>query len=123
VEIRLLASDGFHTAISETVAVEIPKRPASVSILSPRENETLVEGFPMRLYGAATLSSGEPAPDNKARWLVDGTEIAKGLDVFTTAPKAGDHRLTLMIDLKGEEAEQIIKFKTIKGPEERDQNR
>ena len=119
IEIRLLVSDGFYTVTSERAKIEIPKRPASVSILSPRENQTLVEGFPMRLYGAATLSSGEPAPDQSARWLIDGKEIAKGLDVFTTAPKAGEHRLTLSINVKGEEGEASTKFITIKGPDER----
>ena len=119
--IRLLVSDGFHTAVSDNVSVEIPKRPISVSILSPRENTTLVEGFPMRLYGAATLSNGDPAPEEKVRWLIDGNEVGKNLDIFIAAPKAGDHRLTLSVKVKSEEGEQTIRFTTIKGPDERKQ--
>ena len=122
VVIRLLVSNGFHTAVSNAVEVKIPKRPASVSILSPRENQTMVEGFPMRLYGAATLSNGEPAPERNVEWQIDGKAIPGGLDVFVTAPKAGDHRLTLAVNVKGEEAQVTVKFTTIKGPDERKQN-
>ena len=120
IEIRMLVSDGFYTVVSERAGVEIPKRPASVSILSPRENQTLVEGFSKRLYGAATLSNEEPAPEKNVRWLIDGKEVAKGLDVFVPAPKAGEHRLTLAVNVKGEEGEQTIKFNTIKGPSDRE---
>jgi Peptidase M66 len=123
VAIRLLVSDGFHTATSKNVAVEIPKRPASVSILSPRENQAMLAGFPMRLYGAATLSNGELAPERNARWLMDGKAIAENLDAFITAPNAGEHRLTLIVSAKGEETEQTIRFRTIKVPDEHEQNK
>jgi hypothetical protein len=121
--LRLLASDGFHTAESKRVTVEIPQRPPAVSILTPRDGQTLIAGSPMRLAGAATLSSGEPAAGESARWLIDGKGAAAGLEAFITAPPAGEHRLTLLVTEQGERGEESIRFKTVKVPDERKQSK
>lgn len=121
--LRLLASDGFHTAESRRVTVEIPQRPPAVSILTPRDGQTLVAGAPMRLAGAATLANGAAASGESARWLIDGKGAAEGLDTFVTAPAAGEHRLTLLVTDEGGRGEESIRFRTVKLPDERKQSK
>lgn len=123
VALRLLVSDGFHTAVSRLVTVTIPDRPPSVSVMSPREGQTFVAGEAMRMWGAVSYGDGESVEVKSARWLVDGKEVATGLDVFVTAPPAGDHRLTLAVIAKGAKADQTVKFKTIRVTDEREERR
>jgi len=112
--LRLLASNGFHTAESKGVTVQVPKRAPAVSILSPRDGQTLVVGNPIRLWGAATNDQGGPVSDARAQWVLDGNVAGKGFDVFTTAPPAGEHRLTLVVTSDGKRTEQHVKFKTVR---------
>ena len=51
VAVRLLASDGFSTTVSEHVHIDVPSRGPVVSIMHPREGQTLMAGQPMRLLG------------------------------------------------------------------------
>ncbi|MDQ3669004.1 MAG: hypothetical protein M3377_01795 [Actinomycetota bacterium] len=122
VAIRLLVSDGFHTAISRLLNVTVPRRPAEASILSPREGQTFASRSPMRLWAAATGAHGEPVPDDAARWVVDREEIATGFDSFVEAPKPGKHRATLTVKTREGSAETSVTFTTVELLEERDQD-
>jgi hypothetical protein len=51
----------------------------------------------MRLWGTATGDDGEPVAGDRARWLIDRKEVANGLDAFVEAPRAGNHRVTLLV--------------------------
>jgi hypothetical protein len=113
VQLRLLASDGFHTAVSEEVTVEIPRRAPEVSILTPREGQTFLVGGTIRLWGAATRSSGEAVPDENARWFLNGEELQPGFDIFIDAPEAGEHHLTLVASADRSTAEASVEFRTI----------
>jgi hypothetical protein len=123
VAIRLLASDGFHTAASKPVVVTIPPRPPAVSIMSPRDGQTLVAGQTMRIWGAVSDGTGEELEVKSARWLLDGKEVAKGLDEFVIAPRAGTHRLTLSVMTEEGKTDQTIRFKTVSVPDEREGDR
>jgi hypothetical protein len=91
----LLASDGFHTDSAQT-GVDVPDRQPDVSILAPRDGQTLAADGAMRLWGAATHpGTGEHA--HEARWLIDGEPVAEGLDAFVTAPPPGEHLLELVV--------------------------
>jgi hypothetical protein len=92
--LRLLVGDGFHTSVSRQVRLRVPDRGPDVSILTPRDGETLVAGMPMRLYGTAT-DPRDPEREHAARWTIDRKEAARGLDAFVTAPPAGRHTLEL----------------------------
>ena len=94
--LRLLAGDGFQTSASRRVRVTVPDRGPEVSILAPRDGETLVAGNAMRLYGATT-GVGSPTEEQPTRWLIDGKEVAKGIDVYVAAPEAGRHTLELRV--------------------------
>ena len=88
VSIRVLVSDGFHTATSRTVSVAIKARPPELSILSPRDGNTFAAGAPMRLWGMTSDAAEDSSDDDSTIWEVDGKEVATGLDAFVTAPEA-----------------------------------
>jgi hypothetical protein len=120
VAIRLLVSDGFHTAVSRLLNVTVPRRPPEASILSPREGQVFVSQGPMRLSGVATDTRGQPVPDEAARWVVDD-EVTTGLDAFIEAPKPGDHRAVLTVKTREGTSETSVAFTTVELPEERDE--
>jgi hypothetical protein len=122
VGIRLLVSDGFHTAVSRVLYVTVPRRPPEASVLSPRDGQTFVWPGPMRLWGVANEARGQPAPDEAARWVIDGDEIATGLDAFVEAPKPGKHRATLTVQTREGKVETSVAFTTVELPEERDED-
>ncbi len=122
VAIRLLVSDGFHTAISRLLNVTVPRRPPEASILSPRDGQTFVSQSPMRLWGAATDARDGPVPDEAARWVLDDREIATGFDAFVEAPKPGNHRATLTVKTREGSVKATVAFTTVELPEERDED-
>lgn len=93
-QLRLFGSD-FFTAASEVAAVEISERALDLSILTPCAGQTLVAGEMMRLWGGAHSERPTEKEEQKAVWFLDGKQVAKDLDVFLPAPKAGEHKLTL----------------------------
>ncbi|MET1001207.1 MAG: hypothetical protein ABWZ15_05300, partial [Acidimicrobiia bacterium] len=121
VAIRLLLSDGFRTAISKQLTVTVPRRPPEASILSPRDGQTFIAQNPMRLWGAASDSRGEPLADDAARWSIDGEEVATGFDAFREAPQPGQHTATLVVSAGDGNTEISVRFVTVELPEERDE--
>jgi hypothetical protein len=115
--VQLLAHDGFSTAVSESVAIEIPARPPSVAILHPQDGRTLQAGGTLRLWGAATSGAGEPVNPERTRWLIDGQEVARGLDAWVVAPPEGDHECTLVVE-DGEPVTRTSRFRTVGPPPE-----
>jgi hypothetical protein len=122
VAIRLLVSDGFLTTTSRVLSVTVPPRPPEAGILSPREGQTFVAGSPMRLWGAADSTSGEPVPDEAAAWVVDDDEIATGFDAFVEAPEPGNHQAVLTVKTRDGSVETSVAFITVELPEERDED-
>ncbi|MGH2429911.1 MAG: hypothetical protein ACRDGV_13705 [Candidatus Limnocylindria bacterium] len=122
VAVRLLVSDGFYTAVSRSITVTVPRRPPDASILTPREGQIFVGGSPMRLWGAATTSGGEPIEDEQARWAIDGREVATGLDAFVEAPKPGEHRATFSVTTREGKVDETVSFTTVELLEERDED-
>jgi hypothetical protein len=115
--VRMLASDGFFTVESEPVAVSIPGRPPVVSIFNPRNGQRLVAGRPIRLWGAVSTVTGDPVKVQRAVWILDGENVAEGLDVFVELPPEGEHRLTLAIEVDKERTERAVRFRTVAVPD------
>lgn len=118
VALRLLASDGFSTTVSEHVHIDIPSRGPVVSIMHPREGQTFMAGQPMRLLGMVSDATGEEVEVKEVRWHLDRRDVSTNLDDFVSAPPAGDHKLTLMVALDDDKAEVSLHFKTISAPDE-----
>ncbi len=118
VMLRLLASDGFHTAVSEPVVLKVPEQPPAVSIMSPRQGQTMIAGSTMRLWGAVAAADGTPVEVEKSQWLLDGKPVAEStLDTFIAAPEAGEHKLALVVYGQGGEAAATVSFVTVGVPE------
>ena len=67
----------------------------------------------MRLWGAASLDSGEAAPEESAHWLLDGEKVAEGFDAFVEAPAPGTHKLALVASEGRRKSERALEFETI----------
>jgi hypothetical protein len=113
VTLRLLASDGFDTEISTHVDVQLPRRPPAVSILAPTKDEVLLAGGTLRLWGAVTVDGRPSVAVEEARWLLDGEQIAEGLDAFRRAPSAGEHILELRVTADALEGSVAHGFVTV----------
>jgi hypothetical protein len=111
--LRLMLDDGFDTAESTPITVELPWREPTVTILTPHDGQTLLSDFPMRLWAAASSQHGTELNAQRIHWLLDGKMIAEDLDSFAIGPAPGQHRLTLVISLNEHEIERTIEFKTI----------
>jgi peptidase M66-like protein len=88
--IQVVAHDGFFSTASEPVRVTIPERAPHAAILHPVDGATYRAGRTVRLLAAAEEGAGE------ATWLVDGKEVARGLDAFT-ALEAGKRKISLRL--------------------------
>jgi len=111
--LRLLAGDGFHTAVSKRVRVRVPDRGPEVAILAPRDGQTLVAEQPMRLWAAVTDPRDPEAKPPDARWVLDKKPVAKGIDAFVTAPRPGRHRLELAVGAGRKGSRVSVDFVTI----------
>jgi hypothetical protein len=120
--VRVLGSDGFSTALSKPVGVELSEGLFAASILSPREGETLQAGAPMRLWAAVSTGHEEEDPEVKAVWEMDGQGVAEGLDAFVEAPPEGDHKLMLVVYRGNQRGEVVTSFRTVHIPSEDDLN-
>jgi hypothetical protein len=118
IQVRLLAGNGFHTVVSKSIEVRVPDRPPLVSILRPGDGQVLIAGQSMRLWAVVSTPAGEALDIKRAVWTVDGKEAGTGLDVFVPAPPQGEHRLTLIVDTTGKQAEKTIRFATFEVPKE-----
>ncbi|MEN4041589.1 MAG: hypothetical protein ROW39_04515 [Anaerolineaceae bacterium] len=120
--VRVLGSDGFSTAMSKPVSVELPEGPLAVSIMMPRQDQTLQAGAPMRLWGVVSSGREDEPGEVRARWELDGVSVAEGLDVFIEAPREGDHKLVLAAYVGNQRGEAAISFRTVHVPSEDELN-
>lgn len=110
--LRLLAHDGFYTATSEPLAIELPDRAPEVAILHPRQGQTLSVDHAMQLAGSATDTSGMPIGSEALAWTLDGVAAGRGREVWSKAPAEGEHELVLAVRSGGLESKAVVRFKT-----------
>ena len=96
--LQVVAHDGFFSAYSEPVPIQIPDRAAVVSILHPVDGHTYTSGQTLRLWGATTPSIEDS--NVTAVWTDGRKEIATGLDDWATL-EPGEHTLTLRVGGRG----------------------
>jgi hypothetical protein len=113
VYLRMLASDGFYTAISAPVSVRIPARIPSSAILYPTKHTKILVDSPMHLWGICTDSTGKSADVQSVTWLIDNKRVATGFDVFVKAPLEGKHRCTLRVISNRKTIEQTTSFNVV----------
>lgn len=115
--LRVLVNDGFHTAVSEPVVVEVPGCGPMAAILHPDDRGIYGAGSTLRLLGTVMDASGAPIPDAWCRWVLDGKEVAQGLDEWIPAPGVGDHKLVLVARTEQGETEAAVRFRCEVGPD------
>jgi hypothetical protein len=117
IRLRMLANDGFYTAISHTVSINISDRSPIATILYPLNNIKIPIKSTMRLWGVCTDSSGKPVDPKSVTWLIDKKEVAAGFDVIVRAPATeGKYRCTLKVVVNHNTIEQTIQFRTVATP-------
>lgn len=97
VQLRLLAHDGFSTAISRTVKAEIPRLPSHPAILYPVDGARLHATVPVEATGSAVDQAGFPIEDERLAWLLDGAVVGRGR-AATLRAIPGRHDLQLVVD-------------------------
>jgi hypothetical protein len=109
--VRALLHDGFDTTAARPTTVRIKQQPPEVVVQSPKDGEMVLTGSPLRLWGAAMQQDGSPLQDEEsARWLLDGEEVGRGLDVWLDAPPVGEHTVELVV---GRSARAHVAFRVV----------
>jgi hypothetical protein len=94
VVLRLLANDGFTTAVSDSFEIKVPVLAPYPAILYPSEGEAVVACEEIEVLGSAVDQGGDPVDDELLEWLVDGNPVGSGRAILVNLT-AGDHKLTL----------------------------
>lgn len=102
ITVRLLVHDGFFTAESEPVAVEIPVRDPEVTILHPANGQLVPAHTTIQFAGNAVEPDGMPVDGEHLEWVVDGERVGSGREVWSSGLEPGDHEVTLSIMGSGE---------------------
>ena len=110
---RLLAHDGFHTAVATSKPIKNPVRPPIPVILHPQEGGCLREGQTIRLWGDTVARGPREIDGGTFRWRINGKEVGEGNDLWIVAPAAGRHRCELLAKERGGSASAIVTFDTV----------
>ena len=96
--LQIVAHDGFFSSYSEPLAITVPDRAMEVVILHPVEGYTYAAGQSVRLLASVADAPSDVGSD--AVWLVDGKEVARGLDAFV-ALEPGKRTVSLRLGDRG----------------------
>lgn len=107
----LLAHDGFFTTRQVSGRVALPRRAPVIAIMHPYDGDTLVEGQPLRLWVSASTCTAQRVEDRACRWLIDGQQVAYGVEAWITTPIPGDHRCTVLVTDENQRAEATVSFR------------
>jgi len=93
--------------------------------MAPRAGGTVIAGEVMRLWGAMAIPGREDIKDNelKGTWFIDDKQVAEGIDVFVTAPKAGRHRARLSVVVGRQRASAEVDFQSVRLPSQQELER
>jgi hypothetical protein len=111
--VQLVVNDGFFSMISKPVTIDAPKQPPAVSLMHPKQDQTLAAGRPMRLWAIVNDNAGRPIKTKRCSWTIDGKKVADGTDALITAPSEGKHTCVLKVEIEGEKVEREVKFETV----------
>jgi hypothetical protein len=107
----LLAHDGFFTTRQVSRMVVLPRRAPVIAIMHPYDGDTLVEEQPLRLWVSASTCTAERVSDRACRWLIDGHEVAQGVEAWITTPGPGEHRCTVVVSDEDHRSEATVSFR------------
>ncbi|MCB2182795.1 MAG: Ig-like domain-containing protein [Desulfobulbaceae bacterium] len=104
--IRIIATDGFHTAMDDSDApFTVEQNPPSVTLIEPTDGRVFEAGTKMVLRGQATDPEDEILSEDAFAWFLNGQVIAVGRRAEVSLP-VGLHELTLRVtDSDGDSSE------------------
>jgi len=97
--VRLLAHDGFSTAVSDTASIDVPELAPYPAILFPPDGSDVPAGVEMEVHGSAVNQTGDPIDDELLSWEVDGEAFGRGR-IGTLRLEPGEHVLTLRCETR-----------------------
>ncbi|WP_282837028.1 M66 family metalloprotease [Microbacterium flavum] len=106
--VRVLAHDGFETAVSEHAEIDVPERAPFPAVLYPPDGAVVPAGITLEALGSAVDQAGVPIPDALLRWSLDGVRVARGRAAQVSVDP-GEHELTLQTRTKPS-AEATVRF-------------
>jgi len=111
-KIRVLASDGYNTAIAESANFTVKNRPPLVSITAPNANQTVPGGQSVLLQGMATDPEDGGLSGNSLKWQVDGVDYGTGEAVSAAGLGSFTHTAALQAtDSNSQTATATVNFK------------
>jgi hypothetical protein len=93
--IRVIATDGFHTATDDSDEVfEVQAKPPVVTIKNPADGDVFPSDRRIKFNGDAIDYEDEILPKEAFTWFLDNKTIGTGRNVYATLP-TGLHEITL----------------------------
>jgi hypothetical protein len=93
--IRVLATDGYNTAIDMSEPFTVQNRPPLPVIITPAEGQTFAGGQAVVLQGSATDPEDGGLGDDSLRWQLDGIGHGSGAAVTADGLTPGAHTAAL----------------------------
>ncbi len=91
-----LADPKTDYVVSDDVTVSVVDVPAQLTITSPNDGATLIQGASIQLSATVTnLDFESGAPGYLLHWLIDGVSVGTGTTLIKSVPAVGIHTVTL----------------------------
>ncbi len=94
-QIRVIASDGYNTAVADSALFSVPNRPPQPAILSPVNGQSFAAALPIPLSGSATDPENGGLADNALTWTVDSKPAGTGANLVAAGLGSGSHTARL----------------------------
>lgn len=114
--VRVIVSDGFHSAVAITTPFSLPKHAPEVFISGVQPGERVPSGRTVGLEGHAIDAEDETIPENGLSWALAGNDPRTGLgSTFRlTGLPPGRHTVTVTgRDADGQEATATVAFEVL----------
>lgn len=93
--IRVVGSDGYHTAIGTSGSFSVPNRAPDAAILSPTAGQRFAPGAPVPLRGAAIDAEEGGLSGAALAWAVNGSPAGSGEELTAAGLPPGNHTTVL----------------------------
>lgn len=93
--IRVIASDGYNTALASSNPFSVPDRGPQPTIISPWPGQSIPAGQTVTLQGAASDAEEGSLSGEALRWSLDGEEIGSGPQQTIAGLAPGSYSVTL----------------------------
>ena len=93
--IRILASDGYHTAVATSEPFTVVDGPPRPAIAQPAPGAILPPGQPLALAGGALDTETGSLEGDALQWAVDGTAAGSGAETQVAGLAPGSHEVQL----------------------------